>query len=187
LKKLGFIFSGSSKKNKPQPMDIHESFLNEFMISTDKGKLDFKFIHNYLCFESYWAKNIPATVVEKSIDGSCCFGLFVKEDSLTSEKVLDSSNNFLERRIGFARVVTDQATFGYLADVFIVEQYRGKGLSKWLMKTIMNYEALQGLRRWLLATKDAHGLYAKFGFSALDIPELFMGFKAFDEYPVINS
>jgi GNAT superfamily N-acetyltransferase len=168
-------------------MNIHESFLNEFMISTDKSKLDFKFIHNYLCFESYWAKNIPAVVVQKSIDGSCCFGLYVKENPVTLENVLDSSNTFLERQIGFARVVTDQATFGYLADVFIAEQYRGKGLSKWLMETIMNYKALQGLRRWLLATKDAHGLYAKYGFSALDRPERIMGFKAFDEYSVTNS
>ncbi len=168
-------------------MKVHESFLNEFMISTDKSKLDFKFIHNYLCFESYWAKNIPEAIVQKSIDGSCCFGLFVKENPAPSENISGNSYCLLNRQIGFARVVTDHSTFGYLADVFITEQYRGKGLSKWLMETIMNDDALQGLRRWLLATKDAHGLYAKFGFSALDKPERIMGFKAFEEYPVINS
>ena len=136
-------------------MKIYETFQNEFIISTDKSKLDVGIIHNYLCNESYWAKNISVELVKKSIDGSCCFGLFVKENSTT-------------KQIGFARVISDCATFGYLADVFIVEAYRGKGLSKWLMETIMNCPDLQGLRRWMLGTRDAHGLYEKLGWTVLD-------------------
>jgi GNAT superfamily N-acetyltransferase len=155
-------------------MKIYETVQNEFVISTDKSKLNADFIHNYLCNESYWAKNIPIEIVKKSIDGSCCFGLFVKENSII-------------KQISFARVVSDCATFGYLADVFIINAYRGKGLSKWLMETIMNCPDLQGLRRWLLATKDAHELYTKFGFSPLDKPERIMGFKPFEEYPGTNS
>ena len=155
-------------------MKIYETSQNEFFISTDKSKLHVDVIHNYLCNESYWAKNIPFQTVQKSIEGSFCFGLYVTENSIT-------------KQIGFARVITDCATFGYLADVFIVETYRGKGLSKWLMKTIMECADLQGLRRWLLATKDAHGLYLKFGFSALDKPKRIMGFKPFETYPENNS
>jgi GNAT superfamily N-acetyltransferase len=155
-------------------MKIYETFKNEFIISTDKSKLDVDTIHDYLCYESYWAKNIPVELIKKSIDGSHCFGLFVNEKSVY-------------KQVGFARVISDCATFGYLADVFILDAYRGKGLSKWLMETIMNCPDLQGLRRWLLATKDAHGLYTKFGFLPLDKPERIMGFKPFEEYPQNNS
>ena len=155
-------------------MKIYEVEQNDFCISTDKSKLDIKIIHDYLCNQSYWAKNIPVQTVQKSIEGSCCFGLYKKIDSVL-------------KQVGFARVITDCATFGYLADVFILESYRGKSLSKWLMKTIMDCPDLQGLRRWLLATKDAHGLYLQFGFSALDKPERIMGFKSFEEYPETNS
>ena len=158
-------------------MKIYEAGKNKFIISTDKSKLNIQFIHNYLSNESYWAKNIPVNTVKKSINGSCCFGLYVNENK----------NILAATQIGFARVVTDYATFGYLADVFIIEKFRGKGLAKWLMKVIMNHPDLQGLRRWMLATKDAHALYAKFGFLALDKPERIMGFKPFDEYPKINS
>ena len=158
-------------------MKIYEAGKNKFIISTDKSKLNIQFIHNYLSNQSYWAKNIPVNTVKKSINGSCCFGLYINENK----------NVLAATQIGFARVVTDFATFGYLADVFIVENYRGKGLAKWLVKVIMNHPDLQGLRRWMLATKDAHALYAKFGFLALDKPERIMGFKPFDEYPKINS
>ena len=151
-------------------MKIYEAKKNDFIISTDKTKLDIALIYNYLSKESYWAKNIPVKVVKKSIKGSCCFGLYKNKE-----------------QIGFARVVTDHATFGYIADVFILDEYRGKGLSKWLMETIMKYPNLQGLRRWMLATKDAHGLYAQFGFLPLDKPERIMGLKSFEEYPAINS
>jgi GNAT superfamily N-acetyltransferase len=151
-------------------MKIYNAQQNEFIISTDKSKLNIGFIHQYLSNESYWAKNIPIEMVQKCVDGSCCFGLYVNESLKMTQ-------------VGFARVVTDFATFGYLADVFISETYRGRGLAKWMMKTIMNCPELQGFRRWLLATKDAHGLYAQFGFLPLDKPERMMGFKPFDEYP----
>ncbi len=151
-------------------MKIYERVKNDFIISTDKTRLNISLIHNYLSKESYWAKNIPLEVVERSIEGSCCFGLY------------DNKN-----QAGFARVVTDHATFGYLADVFILDEYRGKGLSKWLINEIMKHPDLQGLRRWMLATRDAHGLYVQFGFSPLDKPERIMGFKPFEEYPDINS
>jgi GNAT superfamily N-acetyltransferase len=151
-------------------MKIYEVQQDDFIISTDKTKLDITVIHNYLCNESYWAKNIPMNIVEKSIEGSLCFGLYINK-----------------KQIGFARVITDHATFAYIADVFVLTEYRGKGLSKWLMKGIMRHPGLQGLRRWLLATRDAHGLYAQFGFLPLDKPERIMGLRSFEEYPAINS
>ena len=138
---------------------------NDFSISTDKAKLNVILVHDYLCNESYWAKNIPVDIVKKSIEGSVCFGVYHHNE-----------------QVGFARVITDQATFAYLADVFIVEKFRGKGLSKWMMEVIMGHPDLQGLRRWMLATKDAHFLYAKFGFKPLDHPERVMGLRPFEEY-----
>lgn len=144
---------------------------DKFIISTDKSKLNVAYIHNYLCNESYWATNIPLAIVQKSIDGSFCFGIYKAEKNIVAEQ------------IGFARVVTDYATFAYLADVFIDEKYRGIGLAKCLMKHIMQHPDLQGLRRWMLATKDAHKLYTQFGFLPLDKPERVMGFKPFEEYP----
>ena len=151
-------------------MKIYKVQKDDFIISTDKSKIDIVAVHNYLCNESYWAKNIPIDVVKKSIEGSCCFGLYNKNE-----------------QVGFARVITDHATFAYLADVFIAAAYRGRGLGKWLMEVIMKYPELQGLRRWLLATRDAHGLYAKSGFIPLDKPERIMGLKLFEEYPETNS
>lgn len=151
-------------------MNTSEVVKDDLLISTDKTKLDVALIHQYLCTESYWAKNIPIAVVEKSIAGSFCFGIYHHA-----------------AQVGFARVITDHATFAYLADVFVLERYRGKGLSKWLMETIIGHPDLQGLRRWLLATRDAHGLYAQYGFLPLDKPERIMGMKPFDEYPAINS
>ena len=153
---------------------IYEAQQNEFFISTDKSKLDVNIIHDYLCNESYWAKNIPLEIVQQSIEGSCCFGLYVNENSIL-------------KQIGFARVITDCATFGYLADVFVIESYRGKGLAKWLMETIMNCPDLQGLRGWMLATKDAHTLYAKFGFSLLENTGRIMRLSPFERYPETNS
>jgi len=144
----------------------YEVIDGEFSINTDKSKLDVGIIYHYLSKESYWAKNIPLDIVQKSIKGSVCFGLYHKSSL-----------------IGFARVVTDGATFGYLADVFVLENFRGRGLSKWMMKIILSHPDLQGFRRWMLATKDAHGLYEQFGFKALDKPERFMRFSLFDEYP----
>jgi GNAT superfamily N-acetyltransferase len=155
-------------------MKIYEVQQNEFYISTDKSKLDINIIHDYLCNESYWAKNIPVETVQRSIEGSYCFGLYVTENPITMQ-------------IGFARVITDCATFAYLADVFVLESYRGKGLSKWLMKTIMDCQDLQGLRGWMLATRDAHALYEKYGFSLLENTGRFMRLSPFTKYPETNS
>ncbi len=136
---------------------------DNFSISTDKLKLDLSVIHNFLS-HSYWSENIPFETMQKSIEGSMCFGVY------------DNGNQALPvgRQIGFARMVTDNATFGYLADVFIIEEYRGMGLSKWLMEFILSHPDLQGLRRILLATRDAHSLYKQFGFTPLSNPERFM-------------
>ncbi len=128
----------------------------QYLISTDKSKLDIKVIHGYLS-NSYWAKNRSLKTSKLTLKNSLCFGLYYKN-----------------KQIGFARVITDYATFAYLADVFILEDHRGKGLSKWLMDVILKYDELQNLRRWFLATKDAHGLYEKFGFTSLKEPEKLM-------------
>ena len=126
-----------------------------YLISADPSKLDIAVIHQYLSRESYWAKNIPLQTVERSIANSFCFGVY-----------------YHDVQIGFARLVTDKATFAYLADVFVLPEHRGKGLSKWLIETIHAHPDVQGLRRWMLGTKDAHGLYAQFGWKP--IPEEMM-------------
>jgi N-acetylglutamate synthase-like GNAT family acetyltransferase len=118
----------------------------DYSITTDKSKMDVHYIHAFLR-TSYWAQKIPLDVVERSIQGSLCFAILHEN-----------------KQIGFARVITDEATFAYLADVFVDPAYRGRGLSKWLMEVIMSYPSLQGLRRFMLATRDAHGLYSQFGF-----------------------
>jgi len=146
---FNFIINTFSKKMKWEK-DV-------FDIDTDNSRLDLPYVHHYLSKLSYWAVNIPAEVVERSIRGSLCFGVY--HDAL---------------QIGFARVITDFATFGYLADVFIDEVYRGRGLSKWLMEVILAHPELQGFRRMMLATRDAHGLYEKFGFTPLSSPERWM-------------
>jgi GNAT superfamily N-acetyltransferase len=129
---------------------------DEFIITTDKQRIDIAYVHSFLS-QSYWAKNIPIEVVRRSIEGSLCFAVLHLND-----------------QIGFARVITDEATFAYLADVFIDKDRRGKGLSKWLMEVILSYPGLQGLRRFALATRDAHGLYQQFGFEPLSKPENWM-------------
>jgi GNAT superfamily N-acetyltransferase len=146
-------------------MQIQETQQNDYLISTDKSKLDIVFIHHFLSTESYWAKNIPIDLVKKSIEGSLCFGLYLNE-----------------KQIGFARMITDGATFGYLCDVFIDTDHRGKGLSKWLMQTVMQHPDLQGLRRISLATKDAHGLYEQVGFKPLNDADRFMQIKRENPY-----
>jgi GNAT superfamily N-acetyltransferase len=128
-----------------------------YQIRTDRALLDVALIHDYLSRDSYWAKQVPRAVVERAIANSLCFGLYEAE-----------------RQIGFARVVTDAATFGYLADVFIVASHRGRGLGRRLMQAVMAHPDLQGLRRFMLATRDAHGLYAQFGFAAPARPEVLM-------------
>ena len=143
-----------------------------FEISTDKSRLDIECIHAYLSKESYWAKNIPLELVQKSIEGSICFGVYHHAANLPAC-----------RQVGYARMISDCASFGYLADVFIIEEYRGKGISKWLMETIINYPAFQPLRRWMLATRDAHGLYKQLGFTELDKPERIMQRVKENPYP----
>ena len=122
---------------------------NGFTISTEKEKLDIDLIHSFLN-RTYWAEGISKEIIRRSIEGSLCFGLFEND-----------------KQVGFARMITDKATFAYLADVFIIEEYQGRGLSKWLMEVIMSHPDLQGLRRMILVTKDAHGLYKQFGFTPL--------------------
>ncbi len=137
-------------------MALHEWRLGTFQISTDKERLDRPLIQRFLS-GSYWAKGIPLDVVEKSIQNSLCFGLYKGEE-----------------QIGFARVITDYATFAYLADVFVVEGDRGEGLGIWLMEVVMGHPELRGLRRWMLVTRDAHGLYEKTGWRTVASPERFM-------------
>lgn len=128
----------------------------DYAISTDPHRLDVDTIHAYLT-TSYWSPGIPRSVVGRALANSLCFGLYRGD-----------------QQVGFARVITDKSTFAYLADVFILEAHRGQGLSKWLMECIKGHEDLQGLRRFMLATRDAHGLYQQFGFTALANPARMM-------------
>ncbi|NCC25714.1 MAG: N-acetyltransferase [Deltaproteobacteria bacterium] len=128
-----------------------------YRISTNPDDLDFEAIYSFIS-QSYWAVGIPRATLFKAIANSLCFGVY-KE---TGEQV------------GFARVITDKATFAYLGDVFIVESSRGLGLGKWLVEAIVSHPELQGLRRMVLATRDAHGLYARYGFTAIEHPEMLM-------------
>jgi N-acetylglutamate synthase-like GNAT family acetyltransferase len=124
-----------------------EAHRDAFTISTDPARLDLDLIHGYLT-RSYWAAGIPRDLVERSLRQSLNFGVYEAR-----------------KQMGFARVVTDLATFAYLADVFVLEPYRGRGLSKWLLETILAHPDLQDVRRWHLVTRDAQGLYARFGFA----------------------
>lgn len=137
----------------------------EFIISTDRERLQIGVIHKFLSEESYWARERTLEQTETAIKNSLPFGVYRSENL-----------------IGFARVVTDYATFAYLGDVFILDEFRGRGLSKWLMETITNHPDLQNFRRWILATKDAHALYEKFGFAALKFPDRWMERTAPDAY-----
>lgn len=137
----------------------------DYTISDDKTKLNLEVIHRFLSEEAYWSKNIPVEIVQRSIENSLCFGVYQGDN-----------------QVGFARFITDSATFGYLADVFILPEHRGKGLSKQLVAFIMAYPAVQGLRRMMLFTLDAHGLYRQFGFAPLETPENLLAIKAFSVY-----
>ncbi|MBS1532859.1 MAG: GNAT family N-acetyltransferase [Bacteroidetes bacterium] len=128
-----------------------------YRITNDKNQIDFDRVYHYLEHESYWAKGVTAERLRTAIDNSMCF-VILKQNELA----------------GFARVVTDQATFAYICDVFILEEHRRLGLSKWLIQTIVQHPDLQGLRRWSLATLDAHSLYEQFGFVPLSKPERWM-------------
>jgi GNAT superfamily N-acetyltransferase len=142
-----------------------EHMIDRYTITTDKAKINVSYTHRYLSTQSYWAQNIPLEVVERSIEGALCF------------VVLHAGE-----QVGFARVITDGATFAYLADVFIDPAHRGQGLSKRLMEAVMHHPSLQGLRRFLLATRDAHGLYAQYGFTPLTFADRWMQVHKPDVY-----
>lgn len=135
-------------------MQIHPS---DYCVSTDKSKLDLPLIHTFLSTQAYWSLNIPFATVKRSIENSFCFGVYQGD-----------------RQVGFARVITDFATIAYLGDVFILPEHRGKGLSKLLAGEIMTHPDLQGLRRWILLTSDAHGLYRQFGWKPIAAPDRYM-------------
>lgn len=128
-----------------------------YRVSSSREEMDFDVIHSYIS-NTYWAEGIPKETFKKALDNSLCFGVFSSEG----------------KQVGFARMITDQATFAYLADVFVDEAHRGKGLSKWLMQEVHDHPSLQGLRRILLATRDAHSLYQQFGYTSLSSPATFM-------------
>jgi len=128
----------------------------EYLITTDPARVDLAVVHGFLS-ESYWAKGIPLETVRRAVEHSLNFSVY------------DGA-----RQVGFARVITDSATFAYLGDVFVLETHRGRGLSRWLMEVIVAHPELQGFRRWVLLTRDAHGLYRKVGFKPIAAPERYM-------------
>jgi GNAT superfamily N-acetyltransferase len=149
------------------PNSVVESRRGEFSVSTDRARLDLDVIHGFLT-NCYWAKGIPREVVARSIEHSLCFGIY------------DGSG----AQVGFARVISDFATIAYIGDVFVLDTHRGRGLGKWLMQCITLHPALQNLRRWILTTRDAHGLYSQVGFTPVKSPERFMELHRPDIYEV---
>ena len=145
-------------------MRIEEHQRGEFLISTNASRIDIDAVHAYLV-RSYWAEGIPRETVERAIAGSLCFGVFAGQ-----------------RQIGFARIVSDFATYAYLADVYILEEFQGQGLGKWLMLCVKGHPDLQGLRRWGLSTRDAHGLYSQYGFRPHSFPGRMMEILDLDIY-----
>jgi N-acetylglutamate synthase-like GNAT family acetyltransferase len=143
---------------------IFEKQSGEITISCDKSRLDVDFIHGELN-RTYWAQGIPREILERAIANSLCFGVYRHG-----------------KQVGYAAVVTDQATFAWLCDVIITESERGRGLGKLLISTIVTHPGLQGLRRFMLGTRDAHGLYARFGFEPLDEPGRFMQIRNVNPY-----
>ena len=136
---------------------IHQWQRGDYSVSTDQSRLDLHVIHDYLTNSSYWATGRSLETVRRSIENSLSFGLYEGE-----------------KQIGFARVITDYATFAWLADVFVLDSFRGQGLGKWLVEVILSHPELQQFRRWVLATRDAHELYRRFGFTELKRPERWM-------------
>ena len=136
----------------------------EYVVSTDPARLDIESVHRFLSDEAYWSPGVPEDVVRRAIAGSIVFGLYRGSE-----------------QVGLARVVSDRATFAWLCDVYVLKEHRGHGLGKWLMECVKAHPDLQGLRHWLLATRDAHGLYKQFGFEPVD-PERFMEIRDPDVY-----
>jgi N-acetylglutamate synthase-like GNAT family acetyltransferase len=137
---------------------IVEHRRGEFLLSTDPARLDLDAIHDFLTNQSYWVKGIPREIVARSIEHALCFGIYDGNGA----------------QVGFARVISDFATMAYIGDVFVLDTYRGRGLGKWMMQCITQHPALQGLRRWILTTRDAHGLYSQAGFTPVKYPERYM-------------
>jgi GNAT superfamily N-acetyltransferase len=130
-----------------------ESVRGEYTVSTDRSRIDLGAVHAFLS-QSYWSPGVPEAVVRRAIAGAICFGIYHGSE-----------------QVGFARVITDQATYAYLSDVYVLESHRGRGLAKWMMSVIMAHPALQGLRRFSLSTRDAHALYKQFGFEIVANPD----------------
>lgn len=143
-----------------------EILKNGYLLSDDRSKIQIEIVHQYLSNKSYWAKNIPFEIVEKSIQNSLCFGIYDQN-----------------QQVAFARIISDFAAIAYLGDVFVLETHRKKGLSKWLLESIRNHPDLQGLRRWILLTGDAHELYKKYGWHELKKVENWMEINEIQEYP----
>ena len=140
-----------------EPFQIVEQCRDKYVLSTNPLKLDQEVVFDYLTNESYWARGRPNDVFKCSIENSLNFGIY-----------------FGNKQIGYARVVTDRATFAWICDVFVLPAHRGKGLASWMIETILKHPDLQGLRSYFLATRDAHSLYAQFGFKPLEDPSRFM-------------
>jgi len=148
---------------------VMERERGEYVVSSEPGRLDLVAVHRYLA-SSYWSPGLPMDVLKRSVAGSLCFGVYCGVE-----------------QVGFARIITDRATFAYLCDVYILEAHRGRGLGRWLMEVIVSHPALQGLRRFVLVTRDAHNLYARFGFRPLLRPEAYMELYRPDVYTQMES
>ncbi|HUX85070.1 MAG TPA: GNAT family N-acetyltransferase [Chitinophagaceae bacterium] len=144
---------------------VYECTRGPYLLSTDKGKLDLEVIHGFLSLQAYWCLEIPRETVARAMEHSLCYGIYLEG-----------------HQIGFCRVVTDMAIFAHLADVFILEPHRGKGLAAWMVRCAVAHPAMQGLRRWTLATRDAHQVYRRAGFQSLDHPERWMQIHLPDPY-----
>jgi GNAT superfamily N-acetyltransferase len=138
--------------------------LGDYEVSTDPARVDVELTHRYLSEDAYWSPGVPLNIVRRAIDNSIVFGLYLGAD-----------------QAGFTRVVSDKATFAWVCDVFVLPEHRGHGLGKFLMECVKAHPELQGLRRWMLATRDAHGLYAQYGFTPVD-PDRFMEIRDPDVY-----
>lgn len=150
-----------------QPLNlVLEQRTGDYFVSSDPEKLDLPFIHNWLANESYWEQGIPFELIQRKVENSFCFGLYHDETG----------------QVGFSRVVTDFAVFAYIADVFIIKEHRGKGLSKFMLKTILEHPELRIIRHWMLCTKDAQGLYRKVGFKDLQDPGKYLAIKHSNMY-----
>ena len=149
--------NAASESGRPRSQTQEFARRGPYFLSTDRTLLDVALIHRFLSEQSYWAPGIPREIVERSIQNSLCFGLFHGS-----------------RQVGFARFVTDRATFAWLGDVFVIDECRGEGLGKWMVESLLTHPDVQGLRRILLGTRDAHTLYTQFGFTPLSDPSRFL-------------